>query len=90
MNSDNLTGIMTQNCYIGEVMGTDVNSGPHPTQRFEPPSVPTFSGKIRIKYDADFYSTVRWQPRGEELNSCFFFRSEINTFVTERDKTVSD
>jgi len=46
MNSDNLTGIVVQYFYIGEVMGTDVNSGPNPTQRFEPPSVPTFSGKF--------------------------------------------
>jgi len=74
MNSDNLTGIMIQNFYIGEVTGTDVNGGPDQTQRFEPPSVLTFSGKIRIKYDAVFYSTVRWQPRGEVLNSWVFFR----------------
>jgi len=56
MNSDILTGIIIQNVYTGEVMGTDVNSGPDSTQRFEPASVPTFSGeKNRIKYDAVFY-----------------------------------
>jgi len=32
MNSDNLIGIVIQNFYIGEVMGTDVNSGLDPTQ----------------------------------------------------------
>ena len=57
-------------------MVTDVNSGPDPTQRLEPPSVPTFSGTIWIKYDVVFYSTVRWQPRGEVLNSWVFF-SEV-------------
>ena len=73
MNSDNLTGIVIQNFYSGEVMGTDVNSGPDPTQRLEPPSFPTFSGKIRTKFDAVFYSTVRWKRRGEVLNSFLLF-----------------
>ena len=45
MNSDNLTGIVIQNFYSGEVMGTDVNSRPDPTQRLEPPPVLTLFWK---------------------------------------------
>jgi hypothetical protein len=77
MNPDHLTGTVIQNFYIVKVMGTDVNNEPDQTQRFEPPPVPPFSRKIRIKHGAVFYSTVRWQRRGKVLNVSFIFIFEM-------------